>query len=184
LISVTVYKYLKINLKKQGRIMNEVMDVNAIMNMEADHYEAGLYQFSVKQAEVIETKTGRAGVNMQLKIEDTEILKGDRVPRGEIMFKSLYFPMTSDKKSSADFMARLVQEFLLAVDVQSHPDYSAVSADGIATQKFWDLVTGSVVNATVTWKEKREKTTDDNGNVTYVGTGENEQDIVKFKKAQ
>lgn len=163
--------------------MAEVMDVNAIMNMEADHYGAGAYQFSVKKAEVMETKTGRKGVNLQLKIEDTEVLKGDRVPRGETMFKSFYFPTTSDKQTSADFMARLVQEFLLAVDVQAHPDYSTVSAGGIDTQAFWDLTLGSVVNATVTWKKKREKVTDDNGNTSYVDTEDFEQDITKFKRA-
>jgi len=163
--------------------MNEVMDVNAIMNMEADHYDAGLYQFSVKKAEIIETRTGRTGVNLQLKIEDTEVLKGDRVPRGELMFKSFYFPTMTDKPTSSAFMARLVQEFLLAVDIQSHPDYSAVSAGGIDTQKFWDLIVGSTVNGKVTWTEKREKVTDDNGNTSYVGTGDNEQDIKKFKKA-
>ena len=164
--------------------MSEVMDVNAIMNMEADHYNGGLYQFSVKKAEVMETKTGRMGVNLQLRIEDTEVMKGDRKPLGELMFKSFYFPTQSDKPSSADFMARLVQEFLRAVNVQSHPDYSAVSAGGIATQEFWDLVVGEVVNATVTWTEKREKQTDDHGKTTYVGTGENEQDIKKFKAIQ
>lgn len=161
--------------------MSEVMDVNAIMNMEADHYEAGAYRFSVKKAEVMETKTGRTGVNLQLRIEDTAVLKGDRAPLGEIMFKSFYFPRTTDKPTSAAFMARLVQEFLRAVDVQSHPDYTTVSAGGIDTQAFWDLTIGAVTDATVSWKEKREKVTDDNGNTSYQGTGENEQDIVKFK---
>lgn len=162
--------------------MSNAMDVNAIMNIEPDHYDAGLYQFSVKKAEIMETKTGRTGVNLQLRIEDTEVLKGDRVPRGELMFKSFYFPRTTDKPSSATFMGRLVQEFLQAVDVQSHPDYAQLSAGGIDTQEFWDLVVGSIVNGTVTWTEKREKTTDDNGNVSYVPTGEMEQDIKKFKK--
>lgn len=163
--------------------MSEVMDVNAIMNMEADHYGAGAYQFSVKQAEIIETKKGRPGVKLQLRIEDTDVLKGDRVPRGEIMFKNFYFPVSTDKPTSADFMARLVQEFLKAVDVQAHPDYSAVSAGGIATQAFWDLTVGAILNGTVTWTERMEKVTDDNGNSSRVGTGENEQDIKKFKKA-
>lgn len=164
--------------------MNEVMDVNAIMNMEADHYDGGAYRFSVKKAEVMETKTGRTGVNLQLRIEDTEVLKGDRKPLGELMFKSFYFPRTSDKPTSAAFMARLVQEFLIATNVQDHPDYTAMSAGGIDTQAFWDLVVGSLVDGTVTWTEKREKTTDDNGNTSYVGTGENEQDIKKFKQVK
>lgn len=162
--------------------MSTVMDVNTIMNMEADHYDAGLYQFSVKKADIIETKSGRKGVNLQLRIEDTEVLKGDRVPRGELLFKTFYFPNVNDKPTSSAFMARLVQEFLLAVDIQSHPDYNAVSAGGIDTQEFWDLTVGAVVNAMVTWSEKREKQTDDNGNTTYVNTGDMEQDVKKFKK--
>ena len=163
--------------------MSEVMDVNAIMNMEADHYEAGNYIFSVKKAEIMETKTGRQGVNLQLSIVDTDQFKGDRKPLGETMFKSFYFPTTSDKQSSADFMARLVQEFLKAVDIQSHPDYTAVSAGGIATQEFWDLVVGSEMKAKVTWSERREKQTNEStGKTEYVGTGENEQDIKNFKK--
>lgn len=163
--------------------MTEVMDVNAIMNMEADHYGAGQYQFSVKKAEVIETRTNRKGVNLQLRIEDTEVLKGDQAPLGETMFKSFYFPTTVDKPKSADFMARLVQEFLIASDIQSHPDYATASAGGIDTQAFWDLTIGALVNATVTWSAKREKVTDDNGNTSYVDTEDMEQDIKKFKRA-
>ena len=162
--------------------MSNSMDVNAIMNLEADHYEGGLYQFSVKKAEVIETKTGRAGVNLQLKIEDTAVLKGDRPPLGEFMFKSFYFPQTSDRPSSAEFMGRLVQEFLKAVDIQSHPEYATASAGGIDTQAFWDLTLGAIVNGTVTWTEKKEKVIGEDGTTTYVGTGENENDIKKFKK--
>jgi hypothetical protein len=163
--------------------MSEVMDVNAIMNVEKPHYDNGQYLFSVKKAESIMSKNNRPGVSLQLRIEDTAVLKGDRAPLGEVMFKTFYFPMKDDKQTSADYMAMMVQEFILASDVQSHPDYSTVSAGGIATQEFWDLTVGANIEARVQWKEKTEKATDDNGKTTYVGTGDNEQVIDKFKKA-
>lgn len=162
---------------------NEVMDVNAILAVEQPHYDNGQYLFSVKKAELIMSKNNRPGVNLQLKIEDTAVLKGDRAPLGEVMFKTFYFPMTNDKPKSADYMAMMVQEFILAVDVQSHPDYSSVSAGGVATQAFWDLTVGAKTEARVQWKEKTQKETDDNGKTIYVGTGDNEQVIDKFKKA-
>lgn len=163
--------------------MSEVMDVNAIMAVEQPHYDNGQYRFSVKKAEAIMSKNNRPGVNLQLRIEDTAVLKGDRAPLGEIMFKTFYFPMNNDKKTSADYMAMMVQEFILASDVQSHPDYKSASASGIATQSFWDLTIGANVEARVQWKEKTQKETDDNGKTTYVGTGDNEQVIDKFKRA-
>jgi len=163
--------------------MSEVMDVNAIMAVEQPHYDNGQYLFSVKKAETIMSKNNRPGVNLQLRIEDTAVLKGDRAPLGEVMFKTFYFPMKDDKQKSAEYMAMMVQEFILAVDVQAHPDYKSASAGGIATQAFWDLTIGANTEARVQWKEKTQKEADENGKVTYVGTGDNEQVIDKFKKA-
>lgn len=162
--------------------MSNSMDVNTIMGLESDHYGKGLYHFSVNKAEIIETKTNRMGINLTLQIVDTEVLKGDRQPLGEKMFKTFYFPTPLDRPSSAEFMGRLVQEFLKAVDVKSHPEYSTVSAGGIDAQAFWDLTLGAEFTAQVDWTEKTQKVTDDNGKTTYEGTGENEQTIKKFKK--
>jgi len=161
--------------------MSTVMDVNAIMEIEADHYEAGKYRFNVRKADIIETKNGRPGINLQLVIEDADVLKGDRVPKGEMMFKRLYFPVATDKPTSSQFMGRLIQEFLKATGIQNHPDYATVLNEGLTSEAFWNLALGSIVDAKVTWKEGREKTTDDNGKVTYVGTGEMEQDITNFR---
>jgi hypothetical protein len=162
--------------------MSNVMDVNAIMELEANHYGAGQYEFTVATAETIETQNGRPGVKLRFRIEDTAVLKGDQAPLGESMFKNFYFPMESDKQKSAEFMARLVQSFLKGVDVQSHPDYAQASATGIASQAFWDLTIGAHFEAKVTWDNKKEKVTDEaTGKVTYVKTEDMEQDITKFK---
>lgn len=158
--------------------MSEAMNIQAILDLEADHYDKGLYQFEVSNIGMKTFNSGRKGVNLTLKIKDTEVLKGDRVPLGETLFKTFFFPTEADKPNSRDFMGRMIQEFLVATRVAEHPDYSSIAGEGIDSEGFWELTIGATINAMVDWTEKKQKNAETG---KYEPTGDMEQTIKKFK---
>ncbi len=100
-----------------------VVDVDAMKDYQDLLYPEGKYLVEVIKAKEGVTKNGRQKLDLTLKILDTvpagEPIDTDNFldPIDQVIFSSIYFAQDSDPKRSADFMNKLLRDYLKSFDI-------------------------------------------------------------------
>jgi len=101
-----------------------VVDVEAVKDYQDLLYPEGKYLVEVMKAKEGLTQKGREKIDLTLKILDTipanEPIDTDNYldPMDQVIFSTIYLPNENDPKRSADFMNKLLRDYLKAFDVQ------------------------------------------------------------------